>query len=301
MKRIDLAKERPELEVAADAGRMYEEDFVELCVEETCEVFTPRGELLAKYLNGIICPGMAEDGYQALRTSAGESRNRGLASGMEKGKAAPDYLKKDGTRSRTTQTKDSVRSGIVGFYDRYTRIPYCRQTAWTMDNREKFMKALPLLQLASDSFEMLIPDRFQSQKRYVESTHAEWVIPGTVFTTITVNSNWQTAQHQDSGDLRAGFGVMVCLGHDFEGGWLLFPKYKTAFKMRPGDLLLSNVHEWHCNTPIRLLKEGAERLSLVCYYRENMERCGTVQEELEIAKNRQEGDPLWEPEAPLFQ
>lgn len=196
-----------------------------------------------------------------------------------------------GLEAEQARRKKPYGSGIVGFYDRYTRIPYCRQTAWTMDNR----------QLASDTFEVLITDRYQSQKRYVESTHAEWVIPGTVFTTITVNSNWQTAQHQDSGDLRAGFGVMVCLGHDFEGGWLLFPKYKTAFKMRPGDILLSNVHEWHCNTPIRLLKEGAERLSLVCYYRENMERCGTVQEELEIAKSRQEGDPLWDPEAPLFQ
>jgi Oxygenase domain of the 2OGFeDO superfamily len=295
VQRIDLTKERPELEVAADAGRMYEESFVDLLIEETCEVYTPRGGLLAKYLNGIISLDMAQKGYLALRDSAGESRNRGLASGLSKG-----GLKKDGTVSRTTQTDESVRSGIVGFYDRYTRIPYCRQTAWTMDNPEKFMKALPVLQLASDTFEVLIPDRYQAQKRYVESTHREWIIPGTVFTTITVNSNWQTAQHQDSGDLRAGFGVMVCLGHDFEGGWLLFPKYKTAFGMRPGDILLSNVHEWHCNTPIKLLKKGAERLSLVCYYRENMERCGTVQEELETAKNRQEGDPIWEPEAPLF-
>lgn len=303
MKRIDLKLERPELEVAADAGKLYEESFVDLCVDETCEVYTPRGELLSKYLNGIIPPSMTVECYEALRSSARmSSSNRGFATGKKEGKVQDYRLRKDGTRARTREAfAGPIASGIVGFFDRYTRIPYCRQTAWTMENKDKFMKALPLLQLASSAFEALIPERHAAQKRYVETTHAEWIIPGTVFTTITVNSNWQTAQHQDSGDLRSGFGVMACLGHDFEGGWLLFPKYKTAFKMRPGDLLLSNVHEWHCNTPIKLLKEGAERLSLVCYFRENMERCGTVQEELEIAKNRQEGDPMWKPEAPLFE
>src|ERR1700758_195090 len=125
MKRIDLKTEKPELEIAANEGKLYEEKEAELLIEETCEVFVPRGELLAIYLQGIVPPIMAAESYWALKDAAGESRNRGAASGLGDGS-----LKKDGTVSRTTQTEKAVHSGIVGYFDRYTRIPYCRQTAW---------------------------------------------------------------------------------------------------------------------------------------------------------------------------
>jgi hypothetical protein len=302
--RIDLTFERPEPEVAAEAGKLFEADIVDRLFEETCEVYNPRGELQAKYLRGIIPPTIVGASYLALREAATETGNRGYATGVkdETGQQYSPYrIKKDGTRSKTHESRVKVNSGIVGYFERYSaRFPYCRQTAWTMSNKEKFMAALPMLQLASACFEVMVPERYLAQKRYVDETQPAWIIPGTVFTTVTVNSNWQTAQHQDSGDCRHGFGVMACLGHDFEGGWLVLPKYRIGFNMRPGDLILANVHEWHCNTPIKLLKPDGERLSLVMYYRENMEKCGTASEELEVAKNRQIGDPTWEPEAPLF-
>jgi hypothetical protein len=301
VQRIDLTLERPEPEVAAEAGFLQGEEIVDRLIEETCQVFNPRGELQAVYLYNVAAPEMAWAAYECLKTAAAETDNRGYAGGVDEGgRTQKDVIKEDGTRSRTHRANRTIKSGIVGYFDRYPRIPYCRQTAWTMSNKEKFLGALPFLRFVSEQFKANVPERFAAQERYVKETHAEWLIPGTVFTTITVNSNWQTAQHQDSGDCRAGFGVMVCLGHDFEGGWLVLPKYRVAFRQRPGDILLANVHEWHCNTPIKLLKEGAERLSLICYYRENMKRCGTIQEELETAKNRQLGDPTWEPEAPLF-
>lgn len=302
MRRVDLTFERPEPEVAAEAGKLHDESSVDLCLEESAEVFNPRGELLARYMKAILEPRVAWETYEALKDSARESRNRGLAAGMrDDGKAFGEHpVRRSGARSRTREAKP-VMSGIVGFFDRYSRTPYCRLTAWTMEHQEEFVEALPAIQRCSQLFAEFVPERYRAQKDFVESTHKEWVIPGTVFTTITVNSNWQTAQHQDTGDCRQGFGVMAVLGHDFEGCWFLFPKYRLGFAMKPGDVILANVHEWHCNTPLRLLKPEGERLSLVMYYRENMEKCGTLAEELQIAKDRQEGDPTWYPEAPLFQ
>ncbi|MGB0015032.1 MAG: hypothetical protein WBQ03_25795 [Candidatus Sulfotelmatobacter sp.] len=60
------------------------------------------------------------------------------------------------------------------------------------------------------------------------------------FTTITCNNRWRTAAHVDSGDLKQGFGVLCCLG-DFEGCYLVFPRYKTAVRYREGDVLLADV------------------------------------------------------------
>ncbi|NBR25654.1 MAG: hypothetical protein EBU08_18110 [Micrococcales bacterium] len=50
--------------------------------------------------------------------------------------------------------------------------------------------------------------------------------------------------------------------------------------VRPGDLLLVNNHEvMHGNTPIVLNDENAERISLVCYFREKMLELGSKEYE----------------------
>ena len=57
--------------------------------------------------------------------------------------------------------------------------------------------------------------------------------------------------------------------------------------MQNCDLLLCDVHQWHGNTPITKVDEKATRISLVMYYRHNMQKCGTAIEEQEFAKQRQ--------------
>ena len=52
---------------------------------------------------------------------------------------------------------------------------------------------------------------------------------------------------------------------------LVFPEYRIAVNVRPGDLLLVNNHEvLHGNTPIELNRPDAERISWVAYFREKM-------------------------------
>jgi hypothetical protein len=45
-------------------------------------------------------------------------------------------------------------------------------------------------------------------------------------------------------------GNLIVVGRDFTGGYLGFPEFKVLIKIEPGDFLLMDVHQYHCNTPI---------------------------------------------------
>ena len=202
-------------------------------------------------------------------------------------------IKRDGTLDSSTRSMKPVESGIIGYFDRNARFPYCRLTAFNLQEPEKFKEALPLIQFISEKFKELCPERWEAQMEQIRKTHPDFVIKNTAFTTITVNKNWQTAVHKDAGDFEPGFGVMTafCAGK-FDGCYLCFPKYRVAVNMRSRDLLLANVHHWHGNTPLVGVEGAYERISLVLYYRNKMFYCGSAADEAERAKTRERGDPL---------
>jgi hypothetical protein len=172
-----------------------------------------------------------------------------------------------------TTYANQVNSGIAGWFDRYPRIPYGRATAYTQNQYDKFKKSFPFLQSLNRGFKELIPVRWAAQREAADKIDSAFLVPGTVFTTITVNKTFRTAAHRDAGDLSAGLSNLLVLSNNgnYTGGHLIFPEYRIAVNVRPGDLLLVNNHEIiHGNTPIVLQDEEAERISLVCYFREKM-------------------------------
>jgi hypothetical protein len=176
----------------------------------------------------------------------------------------------------STNYANPVFSGVGGFYDRYPRIPYCRATAYTANNKEKFEMSVPFIEDISGWFQKLLPTRWAAQKKEIVKIDPEYHIGKSVYTTITINKNFRTACHRDAGDLEAGFGNLTALSDDREwsGGYLCFPEYRVAVDIRPGDVLLMDVHEIHGNTPISKLNGDApERISIVCYFREKMNGC----------------------------
>jgi hypothetical protein len=172
----------------------------------------------------------------------------------------------------TTNYAKSVYSGVAGWYDRYPRIPYGRATAYTEKNPELFAKSYPFLQTLNKGFKELLPWRWGNQKAAADKIDSRFLVPETVFTTITVNKTFRTACHRDAGDLDDGLSNLLVLGKgDYTGGYLVFPEYRVAVNVRPGDLLLVNNHEIiHGNTEMKLKDENSERISLVCYFREKM-------------------------------
>jgi hypothetical protein len=175
-----------------------------------------------------------------------------------------------------------VLSGIAGWFDRYPRIPYGRATAYTQNSFDKFKLSFPFLQTLDRGFAELLPQRHAAQRDAADKIDPAFLVPQTVFTTITVNKTFRTAAHRDAGDFTNGLSNLLVLSNNgnYTGGYLILPEVRIAVNVRPGDLLLVNNHEYiHGNTPIELQDETAERVSLVCYLREKMLELGSKEYE----------------------
>jgi hypothetical protein len=200
-----------------------------------------------------------------------------------------------------TTYANPVFSGIAGWFDRYPRIPYARATAYTQQNFDKFKLSFPFLQSLNRGFKELLPWRWNNQNEAIKKIDPAFVVPGTVFTTITVNKTFRTAAHYDAGDFSDGLSNLLVLSNNgnYSGGYLVFPEIRVAVNVRPGDLLLVNNHEvLHGNTPIVLNDEDAERISLVCYLREGLIGVNTKREEdhrfFFVEERRKNNEhPLW--------
>lgn len=287
----------------------------EILLQEDTDVYAPEEEdifdmfssaggkdlhdrLLVSFRKNVFPKETCIKAREALRKAARPSKNRGAAGGkvdITKINRDPSkvVLVGDGTRYRyyteqgvlsSTYEANTTLGGIAGFFPGTTRNPYCRQTAYTKEHWELFTESFDFLGLCSDMFRNLAPRKFRAQETFLQGAGAiknEWVVPGTVYTTITVNKNFQTACHQDSGDYKAGMENLVAFENKepYEGGYTIFPKFRLAFDARMGDFATMDVaHHWHGNTAIEG-KEGYERISLVLYVREDINTCGTQQEE----------------------
>lgn len=295
-----------EEETAKLKGNFISDQHYKILINSDADVFKPNGDLLLRYRKNILPREVCLPAYVALRKAAAKAGNRGYAAGFKneylaetEGKKTGVRLyqkKQDGTVSNTHRAKP-VESGIIGYFNRETRFPYCRQTAFTQNEISKWNAALPFFKAVSNSFETLYPERAAAQREFVERVSNDFVIENTIFTTITVNRNWQTAVHADAGDLRNGFGVLaVFRAGIFSGCFLCFPKYRVAVDIQNFSLLLADVHEYHGNSNFRAngkeiaagatVPKSIERISCVFYARENMQFCQSAAEENERAKRR---------------
>jgi hypothetical protein len=287
---------------AIEAGTLLDERHYDTIVsDEDTEVFKPDGSLLLRYIKRAVPENLYAPARAALHSAASGTFNRGLAAGIitdhEKqlaGRIPHGYVKTSTNRIRRIKADGSVSttteaipvfSGIAGYFDRTARRPFCRQTRFNAAEADHFEQAKPFIRRVNDLFRQHVPDRHAAQARMAERTSPEFVIDGTVFTTLTVNLNWRTAVHQDAGDLREGFGVMCAIAHGFEGGFTVWPQFRVGCDLQSGDIVFADVHEWHANTPIRPVARW-QRLSCIFYYRERMIQCGSAQEELDRAKRK---------------
>lgn len=223
---------------------------------------------------------------------------------IERAKVAKEYAK---TCISQTSYANPVNSGIAGFFDRYPRYPYGRSCSYNHKNPELFEKAFPYLRHLNEEFAALLPKRYSAQSYAADKLDRRFRVAGTtVFTTLTVNKTFRTAAHRDAGDLSSGFSNLgvISTGKDFKGGYLVLPEFRVAVNIRPGDLLLINNHEGiHGNTPIESVDgdpDGIERMSVVAYFRENMQELGsweyeTARRNFVESRRLNEQHPEWRP------
>ena len=179
--------------------------------------------------------------------------------------------------SKTTYA-NTVNSGIAGWYDRYPRIPYGRPTTYTRENPEKFAKAYPYLQSLAKGFAELLPWRYNNQMEATKNVDPKFVIPGTPFTTVTVNRNFRCAAHYDPANMENGFAniCVVSKNDNYSGSYLVFPEIGYAVNIRPSDLLfVNNQAGLHGNTELVLHDDTAERVSMIAFFHEGMLELGS--------------------------
>lgn len=272
----------PSAELEAKVGKILGPEDYNMLITGPAKLLKPNGQPLCIYLPGVLRadadgPGVY-DTLHALKSA--KTENRGTASGSRRVKSG------SGNKSRALP----VPSSIIGSFDAAGHQKYCRLTAWTGANLPQWETLRPFLQTIARHFEARLPDRYAVQMAEVSKTYPEWVVPGTPFTTVTVNNTYPTGVHQDAGDLESGFSTLACLRRgSYTGGHFVFPKYRVGLDMQHGDLVLIDAHEYHGNTAIfcecgerrngMCETCGAERISVVSYFRANMIKCGSYTEE----------------------
>jgi hypothetical protein len=257
-------------ELAAKVGKVLTPADYNLVLTGPARVRKPDGSLLCVYLPGAITPPIADGAYPVLHSLRSlQTNNRGLASGTP--------TVKRGSRKRLASQQ--VRSAIVGAFDPTKVYRYCRLTSWTGAHQPELVALVPLLQEVGEFFEAFVPERYAVQAELAAKTDPAWRFEGTPFTTLTVNNTYPTGVHVDDGDLAEGFSAIVCLRRGtYSGGVLVFPRLRVGLDLGDRDLVLMDAHEWHGNTSIEAIP-GAERISVVAYYRTQMAACGTPAQE----------------------
>jgi hypothetical protein len=171
------------------------------------------------------------------------------------------------------QPPKKMNKSFFGYKNITDSLSLCRTTAYTSKYFKRFTDCLPAFKRINDIYKSLVPIHYKNQKKAILKIDPEYVIKDTIFTTVTVNKNFRTALHKDSGDYKRGFGnLVVCSEGQYNGGYTLFPQYGIGIDCRNGDFLAMNVHEWHCNSAITAPKDSPQgtRMSFVLYQREKM-------------------------------
>ena len=195
-----------------------------------------------------------------------------------------------------------VWSNTIGYFNakqgRNNNEP-CRMTRFTRNNLEQYNDGKPFVDELSDMYFKCNPTAWKNQSDRLDMSK-EYRIHNTPFSTMTINRNFRTGLHKDSGDY-GGVAVLSVLERGkYKGGLFMIPKYGIGVDLRDGDVLVADVHQYHCNSEFftddcdddyndelepfftadkNNMVSGSEykfdRISFVCYLREKMIECPT--------------------------
>lgn len=263
---------------------LNDEDCHQVITEDT-DAYDLNGNLLFKFRKKVIPIDVLKLGVESFKNSIELTEGRGLASG-----SSHKRIRKDGSISKIT-VGNKVWSGLAGYSDPAGMIPYCRKTGFTRKYFDEFTAGIPFVKTVDNLYKELVPEKYAIQKQFAEGTNRNFVIADTSFTSVTINRNFRTAIHRDSGDLEAGFGNLIAYR---EGAWtgcyFTLPEYGVGVDMQNGDILFVNVHLLHGNSSFENWdEETCLRVSFVMYYREFMIKCSSPEEELFNTKMRENG------------
>lgn len=300
-----------------DLAIIFNEDVDVYAPPEILDMFSMEENLedriIVSFRKGVIPDHISRTAYENLKDGASATDNRGTASGPVDFNKLPQFMFKygdpvfkGGTRNRafykladgsvsTVSRANFVNSGQCGYFGPNMRFPFAREAGMSKSHPEKVVLATPYFEQVSKHFKRLAPVVWQRQYDFLvehDLIKNGWTLGDSVYTTITINKNFRTACHQDAGDYSGGLGNITVLENPdrpFTGGYVSFPQWRCGVDLREGDILVFAILQYHGNTEIKPIpgnpeldengEETFERMSLVCYARENMKNAGTKEQE----------------------
>jgi hypothetical protein len=265
---ITVDKDYDDEKMEKKMNTLIKPDHIKTIIDYDADVYTDDGKLLLRFRKKALDDKHVDAFYDNIIKFAKNS------SGL-RGKTS-------GSKSETSYSDKKVMSNIFGYFDRWSpaqkvifkkrgKTPSIavRQCRFNMDYPEEYKKAIPLIKDVDDLYAKLTPEQYKLQRRKANQTYFK--IPGTSFTTVTTNVNFQTSIHTDKGDDEEGFGNLAVIerGH-YTGGETCFPQYGVGVDVRNGDILFMDVHQPHANLPMKMKDKETVRLSIVCYLRKNV-------------------------------
>jgi hypothetical protein len=248
------------------------------CDDEGLIVRKPDDSILFVLLRAVLFAVLTrtdfDSSYELLRTVHGDLSNRPDIIG--KNMRMPG-IRKDGTASHFNMAPKAIvdamggNSDLLGFYKYKNPAPGvvdCAPTAWTVGEPNLYGDLQGFISAVDQVYRIYLPKHYETQMAFVRTIPRVLRMGETAFTTLYVLKNAPTAVHKDKFDYAESFGVMTTLG-DWSGNAIVWPKYRIGCDYRPGDVILADVHEYHCNLPLL----SGERVSCVFFVRKGMDQC----------------------------
>jgi hypothetical protein len=234
-------------------------------------IMTPSTEITALFLKGCIDSDLCEDAYHVCKTVDDLIDKRPSAVGTESmprinknGRLGTYYVTPDPVME--ILERDNVRQGLLGAVGGTSARP--AQLSALTRKRPKLLDQLrELIEEVDDIYVKYLPTFYAVQRSEVKKA-PKLQLWHTAFSTIYLARNFRTAYHRDSGNLKGAMTALMPMG-EFTGGELVLPRWRIAFALQPGDLLLFDPQQLHGNLPF----EG-ERLSAAFYCERRIAGCG---------------------------
>ena len=166
------------------------------------------------------------------------------------------YYKKDGQKSKT-HICNLAKSNVLGYIDTPIRggnkLSGTHLSKYCIDYPQRYKHTKPLIELMSDIFKEIDEDTWNLLDKKIND---DYRIGDSCFSTVTINSSWQSATHYDANNGENLFACMCVVEdytnkNEYKGGHFLLPEFKLAFNVRHGDLILCNTQSYlHCNSPL---------------------------------------------------
>lgn len=157
-------------------GSFLDENSFDELINYDCDVYDVSGVLLAKFRKNVLTESKLFDCVNNTRDAIVKMDNRGIASGrVDLSKTmnrAGSHIKEnfklqpithDGRLSKY-KVGNCVLNGLIGYMDRTVMMPYCRKTAFTKHEFEKFEKAIPFIKEVDFFYSELINEKWKIQK-----------------------------------------------------------------------------------------------------------------------------------------